>query len=907
MYNIYLLENFNNYYNRRIIRYETIKEYWTHQTNNKRAYINFKANFIPNDGVSTEHIVNAQQLDIKWNPDYLILVDEYEEIVQRWFVIDSVRTTMGQYRLSLKRDTVADYFNEAISAPCFIEKAKLKTGNPLLYNKENLSVNQIKQSEYLLKDSTETPWIVGYLDNNFDVDAASAVFGPGSLTGKDFWIGKFEMNSPLLVSIPTEEEAHRINSITETLNGLYGLDADEIIRCSQVNGRKNQKYFVCPSEFSDSSNSATYIENSRRYFSISFEINKLGINNSSAVMCFTASAPTNVGSPSEATLKKVLVDPGLYEKDNGKENWEISKDNVVPFFNEFCKTNINQGLLAYTSTFFNPMVQEGLTKKNINFVNTKIPNDAPNITIGDTKKYYSASNNTLYEVTLRRKVQTLQITIDENWSIFNVIKNWFKTGPFEEYFDKFDKYPPKNGAFKLLTYIPMFYFDIIETPLSKTVSYGIPKNPKKLKDAPYKMFTLPFNTLGIQTGALENITEFDTDPNITFQTALDISRKLTGSNHLFDLQIVPYCPVPNIVKGKIFNNTDSSFIEGTDFTYIYAQDIDTSAETTTLPDPSGIIFFADTSNITFNIEVTSKLSSISTSAFENKSAEDIKIANQCDFIRICSPNYASAFDITPAKNNGIDYFTVNITYRPYDPFIQVYPNFKELYGNDFNDNRGLILAGDFSLPQLNDAWITYQLNNKTYQASFDRTIQNMEFNYYSGLQDALPYMVGGVAKGFANGASNGGPIGALVGGAASAAGAVFDIAVSQYRFNETRDLAKDQFGFRLENIQALAQTLTKTSALTINHKLFPFIEFYSCTDTEKFALLNKIKYNGMTVGVISEIGIEPYMFDDETFIKGSIIDINIPDDAHIAQDISKEVFQGLRIKHTQSLKSEETT
>ena len=61
----------------------------------------------------------------------------------------------------MRRDIIADYFQELVNAPMYILKGNLKRDNPLIYNSEGLSFNQIKTSETLLKDETGTPWIVG--------------------------------------------------------------------------------------------------------------------------------------------------------------------------------------------------------------------------------------------------------------------------------------------------------------------------------------------------------------------------------------------------------------------------------------------------------------------------------------------------------------------------------------------------------------------------------------------------------------------------------------------------------------------------------------------------------------------------------------------------------------------------
>ena len=156
------LYKFNNYYNRISKYYATLDEYQEHST---ILGIFFDVNFIPNDGVSTSQILNYNGTE---NPDYLIVADETGAIVSRWFVMDSVRTRLSQYSITLYRDLIADYREEIMNAPMFIEKATLPLGDPFLFNKENISFNQIKTSEHLLKDRSECAWIVGYVDKSFN-------------------------------------------------------------------------------------------------------------------------------------------------------------------------------------------------------------------------------------------------------------------------------------------------------------------------------------------------------------------------------------------------------------------------------------------------------------------------------------------------------------------------------------------------------------------------------------------------------------------------------------------------------------------------------------------------------------------------------------------------------------------
>ena len=100
------------------------------------------------------------------------------------------------------------------------------------------------------------------------------------------------------------------------------------------------------------------------------------------------------------------------------------------------------------------------------------------------------------------------------------------------------------------------------------------------------------------------------------------------------------------------------------------------------------------------------------------------------------------------------------------------------------------------------------------------------------------------------------------------------------------------YGYNLGNIQALPTSLTKTSAFTYNNKIFPILEYYTCTDQEKQALRDKIKYNGMTVMRIGTIA-EFIPNAVKQYIKGRIIRLEgIEEDYHFLKAISEEIFKG---------------
>ena len=158
------LERFNNYFNRKVIKYSEVEDYQSH-SQNSFIPVGTDGNmtpfdFNPNDNITTEIICN----DVPFDPDYFLLLDDAETIAQRWFVMEQKRNRQGQWVYFLRRDVIAEKFDEISRASCFIEKGVIYDVNsPLLLNNEDVKVNQIKQSETLLKDKSGCAWLVMYL------------------------------------------------------------------------------------------------------------------------------------------------------------------------------------------------------------------------------------------------------------------------------------------------------------------------------------------------------------------------------------------------------------------------------------------------------------------------------------------------------------------------------------------------------------------------------------------------------------------------------------------------------------------------------------------------------------------------------------------------------------------------
>lgn len=277
-----------------------------------------------------------------------------------------------------------------------------------------------------------------------------------------------------------------------------------------------------------------------------------------------------------------------------------------------------------------------------------------------------------------------------------------------------------------------------------------------------------------------------------------------------------------------------------------------------------------------------------------------KVDSETDFVRLVSPNYQGQFEFCVAKNGGVDYFNVDMTLKPINPYIHLNPNFNNMYGDDWNDARGLICNGDFSFGLKEDKFQNYELNNRNYENIFNRQIQSMEVEHKLQKTEAIVGSIAGTlqggATGFGMGTMTGNPVAAGVmtgvGTATSMAAGIADIGILTKRQAEQKDLAIDMHEFQLGNLRALPYSLTKCPAFTYNNKLFPFIEKYGATDEEVKILKNYLSLRSFNINAMGNIG--EYIQDQPTFIKGQLIrldELHCP--TNIANDIYNEINEGV--------------
>lgn len=430
-----------------------------------------------------------------------------------------------------------------------------------------------------------------------------------------------------------------------------------------------------------------------------------------------------------------------------------------------------------------------------------------------------------------------------------------------------------------------------------TLKINIPVTARTLKDAPYSMFVIPYGDYHCETGngtIRGNLINKETALRIANEIAIQLADKL------YDIQLLPYNPSWEYGL-RIYTYSEPYFFylpiapyvlsfideEGTDPT-----DITFSYILNGNDEKISAILFPNVSNFTVTINKTLT------------ATDNAKIESQCNFYRLCSPNYNGVFEFNLAKNGmSVDSFLIDCTYKPFNPLIRIQPSFKGLYGTSFTDGRGLICGGDFSLPIIKDAWITYQQNNKNFASMFARDIENLDVaQRQEKIKEAVTLgsgVVGGGAAGAVGGAKIGGVYGAIAGAAAGTAiggiGAAIDAQLGGERRAEAKDYAIDRFNMNLGNIKALPQTLARNSSFTTINKIFPFLEYYSCTQEEKDALQRKITYDGMTVGRIDFIT-NFTSLTASNYFKGQLIRAEgLEEDTHYINALYDEIAKGVYI------------
>lgn len=787
MSTIYLLK-YNNYYNRIVKKEDTLGAYLT-QDYLLDTFENI--NFVPADGVDTTLVVKH----VGPNPDYLIVADG-NDIESRWFVVESDIIRGGQYKLTLHRDVIVDSYDLVVNAPCFIEKATLSNNDPFIFNGEDMTFNQIKQSETLLKDETQSAWVVGYIPKDAFPDGAT-------VTGDAILDDSADIT---VAGIENWEYYQYQNTDFNALITDYTTTGEVRIKVSSSSATAPLK-------------------------DVPFGVTKGGI-------AYLDTITPGAGSPGYSVTVPYNQNDTIYAAEKAIKNG--------------CPQQWNTGV-----------VKASILLKLKEYIGAHGVIEISDFTSLNNKIIYDSNTQLYSRVILSKEIKNQTVRINSS-TIPNLYTYLDEKVTKEVSADGMTF--TIEGAANVNTYKTEFSYEayritLEQIPQQVTATISKPAARYHLEDQPYDMFAIPYSD---DLEIYKNGTKlFNANKSIAVNIATQITAA-TGSANVYDVQLLPYCPVRYCILADGTFDVKTAKVD-------YVQDKNKNN--------IGIILWATTSSFTVNIsnEITST---------------NPKIENLTDKWRLCSPNFNGQFEFSVAMNGGVDYFNVDCTYKPFNPYIHVNPNFKKMYGQDFNDARGLICAGDFSLPQVTNAWADYQLNNKNYENIFNREIQNLQVQQKAQRIGDIVSTFGGVFGGAAGGGLALGTGGAIAGAAISAIGGGLDIAINEKLRAEALDYKRDMFGMQMGNIQALPSNITKTTAFTYNNKIFPILEYYTCTDEEKTALANKLKYNGMTVGRIGKIS--DYLANaNDQYIKGRIIRIEgVSDDFHYYKAISDEIYKG---------------
>lgn len=822
MVNLYFLQ-YNNYFNRQTKPHRTVTNWFLpYQIGNTIGVQLFNYG----DGVDTTQVVNTTGwVNENRVPDYCVVENQTDGSRQYWYVVEWKYLRRGQYEATLKRDVLSENYDLIITAPMLIKKGTVASSNdPAMFNTEGQAYNQIKSDEIPLYDATGCPWIVGYVP----LDA-------------------FETDKEISKNIYVET-SFAYNTL-EDFRSDFPYDVD-----------------MTP-------NTRTIIRRYDRYpiynirANIRYSTGGAGYDHEAANVSFNSSGILSYDI--NITREKV----NLVEWYNFGS---ITGFYIVPktiLSDSFTMFRFDKGYVASTT---------GASKLTKDIISSYTPATLRQI---DNSIFNVYPQNEAADVTLKSILYKSVKIGDKTYNIFPSNKLIWKeqvvpTSTFQLLSTnlKGDILGDKNNNNSYIVNLKYYEVGYKLVEATQTIKTTMPSKDKiiQLRKDPYAMFCVPYGEIKLRKDGVDQLT--------TVKDAALIATGISttsGKDTILDVQLLPYCPIREIVVDDEKGVVDYSSLTRT----AQVQDIKNEADAVV----SKIFWCIDNS---FSFQIPLKLV-----------VDDYKIENETTTYRLCSPNYNGLFEFNLAKNGGLDWIEVNCSYKPQTPYIQLNPNFKKLYGQnsqtglsagDYNDQRGLICGGDFSLPQVSDAWANYQMQNKNYQNIFDREVQSMEMsNKYQRVSDWMGLVSGTAKAGMAIGSLSNPVVGGVSAGINLVTGVASNIMSDKLR-DEQVNLKKDLFNYNLQNIQALPQSVSKTAAFNINSKYVPFLEKYTCTEEEKNALRDKLRWQGMTVMRTGQI--QDYVWSDDTYIEAMPLRLTgLSEDTHTAQAIAQELNMGTYI------------
>ena len=509
-----LLLHYNNYFNRIIKKENTIADYKTADADYKEAS---NINFNPGDGINTSLVLGMGQTGSLFEGDefdYLVAyetVDNVTYIRSRWFILEQDRKRGGQYELTLKRDVIADNYNDVVDSPIYLEKGFINDVNdPLLYNSESMNLNQIKQLEIPLKDETQSGWVVGYIPS----DAFPKVEPAYDRVEKK-------------VTIPMSADI--------TVDNLNSWNYWQY--CSS---NPNYKFM---SDTSGKRKVTVKIRSERKY-----------ADSARSVRCDMVTA--------DYTFYPNSTDAGTYSQVNsGYIKTASGTLNYPQWYKDYAPVTFVQGTInaKLCGTIFDPV------RNNSTFNNALNTILGTGITIGDTsalrrlqdKIILDSSTNTYYRISIISTSEGSPITVTSSMTggqtVLDALKNamHYPSGAGGSLQGVYTTFTASNSSTS---------YAIQLTNVGVSLYVDLNSDRAHLNDAPYDMFCIPFSdTLKLKY----NSTTFTCSKNVALSMATEIAKDL-GSGTVYDVQLLPYCPNRTLI---VKSNSPSTVLDLTGVKY----------------------------------------------------------------------------------------------------------------------------------------------------------------------------------------------------------------------------------------------------------------------------------------------------------------------------------------------------
>jgi hypothetical protein len=157
---------------------------------------------------------------------------------------------------------------------------------------------------------------------------------------------------------------------------------------------------------------------------------------------------------------------------------------------------------------------------------------------------------------------------------------------------------------------------------------------------PYDIFCIPYGEINLYAGT----STYVSNEEMGYKLASRVIKEL-DQEHLYDIQLLPYCPLP---KDKLVerNGKIGVVIDNGTSGHELLKPSETASEGTTTP---SALFWVKNPSFSFQIEADATDASLVVPS----NSIDAKIECQTSFHRLSSPNYNGTFEFSAIKNDGV--------------------------------------------------------------------------------------------------------------------------------------------------------------------------------------------------------------------------------------------------------------